>query len=139
MFKAVMTVCYLSLNCITDLKKRQVHGLLGIMFGIVGIVINICTEIDWKQIIFGVAVTQILALIAWITKEAIGYGDVLCIFACSMWIKPEGVILLMLIGFFLSALVSLTLIVIKKKSRYDRIPFVPFLLFGFLGQLMIMG
>lgn len=139
MFETVITACYLGINCITDLKKRQVYALMGIVFGIAGMLINICTIADWKQVLFGVALGQILALIAWITKESIGYGDVLCIFACSMWIKPAGMIMLLMIGLLLSALVSMALLVIRRKSRHDRIPFVPFLLLGFIGQLMFMG
>lgn len=138
MFKTVMTLCYLGINCYTDLKRRQVYGPFGIGFGLIGIFVNVCTEVDWKQVFLGIISTLVFAIIAWITKESMGYGDVLCIFACSMWVKPAGMIMLLIIGFLLSALVSMVLLIIRRKSRHDRIPFVPFLLLGYISMLMFM-
>ena len=139
MFETVMAACYLGINCITDLRRRQIYVSLGIAFSIGGILIHIGTAADCWQILFGIVLGLILAFIAWITGEAIGYGDVVCIVSCSMWVQPAGMIISLTTGFFLSALVSLALLIIQKKDRHDRIPFVPFLLLGYISQLVLMG
>lgn len=78
--------------------------------------------------------------LSWVSREAIGYGDSCLILGCGFSLGIERCMELLLWAFFFSALWSLGLLVIGRADRRQEIPFVPFLLLGWimlLPQMMV--
>ena len=74
-----------------------------------------------------------------ITKGALGMGDCLVLLALGT-VMDMGDFFLMLLGaVFSSAVYAGILLVILKKNRNTEIPFVPFLLMGYLGGVILWG
>lgn len=73
--------------------------------------------------------------LSWVTREAIGYGDSCLILGCGFSLGIEKCMELILWAFFFSALWSLGLLVICRADRRREIPFVPFLLLGWIMLL----
>ncbi|MBQ4425960.1 MAG: prepilin peptidase [Lachnospiraceae bacterium] len=67
-----------------------------------------------------------LLLLAKITKGAIGPGDGLCFITFAFWIRIVPLFTLLFTALCLSALTGLALMIFRKKSRTDRLPFLPF-------------
>lgn len=63
-------------------------------------------------------------------KEALGLGDIKLICAVGLWLGWQGVFLTVVFSSLLGSIVSVSLILSKKLSRRDSVPFAPFLSFG---------
>lgn len=73
--------------------------------------------------------------LSWVSREAIGYGDSCLILGCGFSLGIERCMELILWAFFFSALWSLGLLVVCRADRRREIPFVPFLLLGWIMLL----
>lgn len=71
------------------------------------------------------------------TKEAIGYGDALMIIALGAFCNVAMILLLLFCGFLLAGLFCLVLLILKKRNKKEAIPFIPFLLGGYVILLAI--
>ena len=60
-------------------------------------------------------------------KEAMGFGDVKLMGALGLFFGWKNMIIISLIAFLLAAIISITLIVTKKKKTDEYIPFGPFI------------
>lgn len=75
-------------------------------------------------------------LLSYITREQIGYGDGILLLAMGGSMGLEAVIVAVGIALAASFVVSVTLVVLKKVGRAQKLPFVPFL---FLGSIITWG
>ena len=66
-----------------------------------------------------------------------GGGDIKLMAAAGLFLGWKGVLVAMIVGSLIGAIVSLTLIAMKKKKRKDLIPFGPFLCLGILIAAVI--
>ena len=77
----------------------------------------------------------VLLLIAWTGRECIGAGDGVMLVASGTFLGFWGNLRLLIAALFLAAVAALFLLVIKRKGRNYRMPFLPFLLVAYLFQL----
>ena len=68
-------------------------------------------------------------------KPVISIGDGLLLIVTGIYLGLEENLKLFLCGLFLCGLWALGLVLLRKKSRKDSIPFVPFLLAAYMGML----
>lgn len=80
--------------------------------------------------VFGAAVGVLFLAVGLLSKESVGRGDALMIGISGAALGFFTLSLILCVSFFLLAIVSLGLIVIRKLGRKDRIPFFPFLAAG---------
>jgi len=73
-----------------------------------------------------------LSIIAkWVyKKEAVGMGDIKCAVALGLNLGLKTSLIGFYIAFVLGGVIGLSLIVLKRKTRQDYIPFGPFLIAG---------
>lgn len=67
--------------------------------------------------------------------RGMGQGDIIVGFLMGLVLGVKGGVLSIFLAFFLGALVSIILIIIKKKRFGQTVPFAPFLVTGFLIAL----
>ena len=72
-----------------------------------------------------------------VSRKGLGGGDVKLMAVSGLYLGFNGVLPAMLYGSVLAALVSLTLIVMKKITPKDSIPLVPFLYVGMMLTILI--
>lgn len=77
--------------------------------------------------------------LSWMTREAFGYGDSFLILGCGISLGAEACMQLILWAFFFSALWSLGLLIMRRADRKQEIPFVPFLLLGWVITVLQMA
>lgn len=75
-------------------------------------------------------------LIAIISKGAMGGGDIKLIASLGFILGWKKTILNILLAFIIGALISIILLITKKKGRKDAIPFGPFINLAFLITLL---
>jgi len=104
------------------------------------LVLLLCTiwnqEVHLFYSLGGISIGLILLGISFITRGQIGMGDglIVCITGMSLGFTKNA----MLLGFglFGSAIFSMILLSFKLANRKKTIPFVPFLLCGYVGVLL---
>ena len=76
-------------------------------------------------------------LLAKLTHEAIGYGDALMILAVGAFCSIRILLFLLFGGFLTAALYAGVLLIWKKRKQKEEIPFLPFLLCGYIFTLVV--
>ena len=70
-------------------------------------------------------------------KEAMGFGDVKLMGALGLYFGFSGIIVISLIAFLLGAIISIFLIVTKKKKSDEYIPFGPFIVIATIITIFV--
>lgn len=126
-------IIFYGLTAFDDIRTKQVRILEIIVFGILGIIVNVIWPVkSVESIICGLLVGLVLYIFSILTKEKIGKGDCFIIMVSGLYLGFIDVLILIWISSFLALIYGLIKIKkLKKDSSYE-IPFVPFLLSGFL-------
>lgn len=70
-------------------------------------------------------------------KEAMGFGDVKLMGALGLFFGWQTIIIISLMAFLMGALIGVALIILKKKSSDDYIPFGPFIVVATLIAMFV--
>ncbi len=129
-----------------NLTMFEIGLLLTFIYGIVNINIAINMLLG---MITGAGIFLLITLVGGLIagKEAMGFGDVKLMGALGLYFGLSGIIIISLIAFLLGAIISIVLIVTKKKKSDEYIPFGPFIVlaaiiaifvpFGLLVQILL--
>lgn len=137
---AILIPMLLSAFCI-DLKLQIIPNRLtltifetGLLFTFLNVVMNTGTGINTiTNSVLGMLVgggifliiTAVGGLIA--GKEAMGFGDVKLMAALGLMLGWLNIIIVSVIAFLLAAIISIGILIIKRKNFNDYIPFGPFI------------
>lgn len=72
-----------------------------------------------------------------LTEGAVGMGDGWLIMALGTVVGPAEFFTMIFTAFMCSAIYAGVMLMIFRKKGYTEIPFVPFLLLGYLGGILI--
>lgn len=137
MWNEAVVMSMLALCTAQDMKKRQIRLNFVLVFGILGVFFHMLWRmLSIGNILLGMSVGAALLLLSVLTKGGIGVGDALILIVTGIYLGLEKNLELFLFGLFLCSMWSLGLLVLRKKSRKDSIPFVPFLLAAYMGMLV---
>ncbi len=103
---------------------------VGLIFAFIEGMLNIHAGIDMLLgSLTGAGIFLVITLLggAIAGKEAMGFGDVKLMGALGLFFGWMDMIIISLIAFLLAAIISVTLIVTKKKKTNEYIPFGPFI------------
>lgn len=115
--------------------KITVFGIVtGILFVIIGYYLYEVAPMDY--IAGGVVGGGVIALIVILTK-GMGWGDVEICLICGLYIGLTHTLLMLIFSFVLGGVIGSLLILFKRKSRKDYIPFGPFIAIASLLSVLI--
>lgn len=121
----------LLLGSVWDVRRKKipvlllaVGGAVGVMTGIAGIWSGQAQNAAW---IFGCLPGAGMVLLAFATREKIGYGDGILLIILGM-LEGWNVMTDLLSALFLAAVFGIVLLALRRANAQTRIPFVPFLL-----------
>ena len=87
--------------------------------------------------IIGILPGIMLIPISIVSKGELGMGDVYLTIAIGLFMGIKGTLEILMIASGIAAVYSLIMLILKKVDRKTRMPFVPFILSGYLGILII--
>ena len=135
--KEICVLCFLGWNTWTDINERKV-SLLSILLAVIG---GIFFHMWKKDPIWSIALAALIGFVfcflSVITQGALGMGDGLTILTLGIWIGAQQLIFTVFFALFTSAVWSGILLVFFRKGRKTEIPFVPFLMSGYLGGVLL--
>lgn len=133
---AVMSM--LTLCSAEDIKKKQIRLHPVLLFGILGIILHMLFRMQSiENMLLGMSVGVTLLVLSKLTGGRIGAGDAVLLIVTGIYLGFEQNMQLFFSGLLLSGIWALGVLVLKKKSRKDSMPFIPFLLAAYMGMLVL--
>lgn len=134
----------LVLCTIEDIKVKKIitwHFLLIIPFFIVDLIMNTLIEnrISWIERLIGLLIGGIFICLSKLTKGQIGLGDGYIIAISGLMLGGFRNIEMVTYSFLASSIISILLLSFFHFGKKRTIPFVPFLLLGFILSSFLGG
>lgn len=117
----------LILGSVWDIRKKTMPNWLLLAGAMLGFLLNRIEKQEFLTGLLAVMPGAGFLLLAFITREKIGYGDGLFLMVLGLLAGSQACVSELGIGLFFASLYSLFLWVVKKAKVDTRIPFIPFL------------
>jgi leader peptidase (prepilin peptidase)/N-methyltransferase len=130
--------CILLVLAIIDLKEKLILNVIVYPAAVIALIIGFfIPEFDiYKGILGGVIGFAILMIPALVSRTGMGWGDVKMAGLIGLMTGYPRVFVGLFLGILSGGVIALILLVSKKKSRKDGIPFGPFLALGAFAALI---
>lgn len=132
----MITGGYLAVMAVIDRRKKEIPVLPGVICLIVLVLAQIINCESWSHWLPGILVGLFLYLVSKVTRGAVGEGDALVYLLTGVSLGFFRNLELLVCSLFLSALVSVFLLVFRRVGKKYRIPFVPFTALAY-GMVML--
>lgn len=128
----IIIALFLLLLAWFDLKSKRIPIVAILGTGICSIVYGLLVEMTVTQMLLGCIPGLVSLILSFVTKEKIGKGDGFLLLALGVGCGLEQTLALWGTALFIAAVISIVLLVMKKATRRTELPFVPFLLGGYV-------
>lgn len=126
----------LCLCSITDLKQKAIPlSYLIIGFALLVVLILLHKDLGYLSRLKGMSIGGAILVLGKVTRGQIGDGDGILFCLTGLGLGFWDNFYLLFLSLFFSAVFSIVMLVIKKMNRKQTFPFVPFMLFGYIGVL----
>jgi leader peptidase (prepilin peptidase)/N-methyltransferase len=122
----------LFVNSISDIKKKEIIIKFTVLYGLFGVITRAAIGFDWKDFLLAMLPGLVGMVLAFVTREQIGYGDAWILLATGCCISSTDLLLVCMIALAGTGLAALFLYVVLRKNRMYELPFVPFVFVGTL-------
>ncbi len=132
--KTMIIIIFLTLSTLLDVKKKEVNTILCVIVAAVGLVYELfIMKTNIAIIILGILPGVFLMLASIVTNEEIGKGDAVILSTIGIFLGLKKSILILINALFMTVLIGGIFLLIKRKNRKYKIPFVPFILFSYIS------
>lgn len=133
----VIILIWLFLCSFQDIRKKKIHIIL-IGAGCLCILLYsfVLADVSIISRLAGLSLGIFMLLINLITRGQIGAGDGLIVSIMGMGLGFSQMAFILANSLFGSAVFAIGLIIFRKAGRKRAIPFIPFLLIGYIGGLL---
>ncbi len=97
------------------------------------------STVEWQSRVGGVAVGALLLFFGYFSKEAIGIADGVIVSVCGVAFGIYETVAICFFAALYTALFSFVLLLLKKVGKKSRIPFLPFLLLGYVTMRLLIN
>lgn len=134
----ILEIMFLTWESLEDLKCQKLSVYSLGLFMTLGFAVRIFYQkTSIREIIIGMTVGLIVILIAKLTGEAIGYGDGMVILITGIYSGMKMTVCTLFLAFLVMMAVAAVLIWRRGFHYNARLPFVPCILLGYIGGLVI--
>lgn len=126
-----------------DLKTKSIPYFLPVVGAMVALLCYMIEGISTKETLPAVGQALIpgcfLLMTAFFTDQKVGYGDGLMVLVLGALTDLIHSVLSLMFGLCVSCLLSMFFIACKRVGMKDQIPFLPFLLAGYILTLVVLS
>lgn len=137
MLREMCVLGFIGLNAWLDVKKQQISLLSAGVLVSAGIFWRISCGISAWQYFLSAGIGIFFLCISFLTRGEMGTGDGILIFALGSVLEPDELMLILILGMAACAGYAGLLFTVFHKSGKMKIPFIPFLLLGYVGGLLL--
>lgn len=135
--REICVLTLLGLNTWTDLRKKEVSLIALGIFSAAALVWAFYTgKVSW-QFFIPAGIGSFFLVISILTKGAVGMGDGWLMIALGTALEIREFLMMLFVGMICCAVWAGVLLVVFRKGRNAEIPFVPFLLLGYIGGVLL--
>lgn len=147
LFKLTAANIVLAIASVTDLDLMIIPNQLSIILIVIRIVTIILEFLFYPEIAAGLLINSLIALfssllifllLSIITRRAMGMGDIKIFISLGLLLGVKALSAIIVFSLFIAAILSIILLLSKKKSRKDVIPMGPCTYFG-LGLAIVLN
>lgn len=127
----VFVFILMGLCAIYDLRSKRIPlvlialcAVLSVIESVIGLTDHVRTPV---MILAALMPGIFLLFLSFVTKQAVGFGDGLLMCAVGPILGFRLMMSGVMLGFFLSSLAAIFLLIFKKADKKTKMPFVPFL------------
>ena len=129
-------LAFLAAAAFIDLRSRSLGLIMLCVSFTAGFLLQtVRGELSLWELLGGAALGAACAVISFLSRQAIGYGDSFAIGVCGAWLGLYEGIFLLLCSFLVMAVFGIFLLALRKARPKDSLPFIPFLLAGYIAVL----
>ena len=134
----LIELVFLGIGTYFDMKNKELPTAYLFLFGVVTIAgILLFSFENIGRSLIGAGVGGTFLFVGWMTKEAIGYGDGIGLVILGLLEGWPGIIPIVVGAFLLSGVYGIWRLLGCGDSRFEEIPFYPFLLIAFIGVMVL--
>ncbi len=132
--KSVIIIVFLIISTIFDLKNKNIPTVLILSCGAAVLLLSLPDpNMNWMGSLFGALLGALMLVLSKVLNGAIGAGDGFVILLVGFVMGLYGGCVVLFYSLFLAAIFSIVMLCLKKLTKKDSIPFVPFVLICYLG------
>lgn len=131
------TLAFLGVNAWLDIKKKEISLVTVGLFAAAGILWSLQCGRSLIQEAVTLGTGMAFLVLSLFTRGAVGMGDAWILMALGVMLGTEAFFWTLCTGMLLAGAWSLILLAVLKKGRHTEVPFVPFLLAGYVGGLAL--
>jgi leader peptidase (prepilin peptidase)/N-methyltransferase len=140
----ILLICLCSIHLYTDIKSYRLYTFITFLLYVTGFYYAYASSSLLSGTLSCFVTLFIFALIMAFSKriykqEGMGEGDLWLAGSLSLFFSIKFTIIYLQLSFIFGGLYSLFLILLKKRNRYQRLPFAPFLILGFFFTLFFVA
>ena len=123
-----ISLLFLALLAAEDIREKRISVYKVLLFAAAAVVYLLLSErFDWREISGALLPGGLLLLLAFLTREGIGYGDGAAVAVLGLWTNGRFAMMTAAAGIMLAGGYGVFCLLKKRK---ELIPFLPFLLLG---------
>ncbi len=136
MCSRAVVMAMLAWCCAQDIKRKKINLAVILAFAILGIALRLAwNNASAVYLLSGMAPGAALLLLSWLTGGQVGAGDGALLMATGIYLGLEQNLAMFFAALAICAICALALLIFRKKSGKDTLPFVPFMLAGYIATL----
>ena len=136
MILTLWILLFLAVNSLKDIRKREISLRLTAGFAIAGIVRAVCLKIMSAEYFAALGIGGFVMMLSGMSGGAIGIGDGLVLLALGTVMTWQELGYILMRGIFCCSICSVIILLLPRRNRKTQIPFVPFILMGYIGGLI---
>ncbi|MCC8168655.1 MAG: prepilin peptidase [Clostridiales bacterium] len=123
----------LAVNTFFDAKSRNISLIVVGITAACGLCWRLATgSLFTQDVLMGLLPGIIWLLLAKVTRESVGYGDAWVLLAAGLVLGGNDMLLMCTVAIFLAGIIALVLLVFFHKGGKYEMPFMPFLMVGYI-------
>lgn len=131
-FSYVLVLIIVGIGALLDYRKKRIPMILPIAGIALAFLLQGIMEVPLAEIVLGFTPGLVLIMISFLSGQKIGYGDGLMICAVGGFLGVQMCVAVTTIALCISCLALLFLFAMRRVKMTDQIPFLPFLLLGYV-------
>lgn len=121
---------------IYDLRIRKIPLAPVLLLGALTVGYRLWSGVSFSEVAAGLIPGSIILLLAWATKESIGYGDGWVLVVLGLFCGTAKTMAILGLALLFAALLAMVLLVSGRVGRKTELPFLPCLCSGYMVCLL---
>lgn len=137
----ICSLAYVGLLAIWDVWKKMVPAIALCLGGVMGLFYSIYAVSVGSRSVFEIGLAlcpgAILLLLAYATRQQIGYGDGILLLILGLLLGKEAVIFILVVGQLMASGFGIFLLVLRRAGKGATMAYIPFLFAAMLLYRMV--